>query len=510
MTRRAREPLFPLTEAGDAEFFAQRYGDRVRYDHRRGRWLVFVGHRWIPDDDGELRRLALKSMRQRQQAALAIEDQDRRQNTARWALGGESRRRIENMLELAKNLPGVADSGDGWDADPWLLAVQNGVVDLRSGRLRPGAASDRITMSARVEYSPSAQCPLWERTIDEILGGDRELIDYIHRALGYSISGDCREECLMLCWGDGRNGKGTLLNAVAWLLGEYADDLPFSALELTERSGISNDIAKLVGKRFATASESSDTVRLNEARIKAMTGRDPITARFLHREYFTFVPVAKFWLSTNHKPVVRDDSEGFWRRLHFIPFAQSFAGRENRELKDRLRAEAPGILTWLVRGCRDWQQHGLNAPAAVRTATEEYRRESEPLSPFFDSCCVITPGGRVKAFELYTEYLRWADAGGMAPGQRLNQTSFGTQVRKRFIAEEKRHVVTYYGIALAGPVGPLETPFSGFPRERYTREKTQKRGHKWSQRGQKSTGRKRVRESGARRRRRFQRHSAAS
>jgi putative DNA primase/helicase len=269
----------------------------------------------------------------------------------------------------------------------------------------------------------------------------------MHRALGYSLTGDCREECFFVTWGEGGNGKGTVMNTVAWVIGEYADDLPFSALEMRDRSSIPADIAKLVGKRFVTASESGEAMQLNEARIKALTGRDPITARLLHKNFFTFQPVAKFWLATNAKPVVRDDSDGFWRRVHLIPFTQSFAGRADQTLKDRLRDEAGGILAWLVRGALAWQRDGLNPPQVVRAATDEYRRESEPLTPFIQACCVVTPKARVQASHLFGAYRTWCDECRIDAKERLNQTSFGRHMKKRFPAEEGRNTF-YVGVGL--------------------------------------------------------------
>jgi putative DNA primase/helicase len=304
-------------------------------------------------------------------------------------------------------------------------------------------------MAARVAYVPNAKAPLWERTIGEIFDNDRELIAYMQRALGYSLTGLCSEEALFVNWGDGANGKGTIMNTVGWVLGDYYDNLSFSALELRERNGgsASPELAKLPGKRFVTASESSDTVRLNEARIKAMTGRDPITARGMYENEFTFEPSFKLWLATNHKPVVRDDSEGFWRRLYLNPFTVSFRGREDLELKDKLRGEAAGILAWLVRGVLGWQKQRLNPPAAVKTATAEYRRENDPLTPFFETCCQIAKTAKVAAGELFDAYLRWYNTSDLPADRRLNQKTFGLQVRKHFKVVEKRNVF-YEGIRI--------------------------------------------------------------
>ena len=199
----------------------------------------------------------------------------------------------------------------GWDADPWLLAVANGVVDLRTGTLREGRPDDRITMHSPVCYIPEAVCPRWLAFLGEVFGDDDELIDFIWRACAYSLTGLTNAECHFLCFGSGCNGKGTFNRVQRDILGDYAANTAFSTLEMSSRNSIPNDLAALYGKRLVTASELNEAVRLNEARMKMLAGQDPVTARFLHGEYFTFVPNAKFWLAVNHKPMVNDDSTGF-------------------------------------------------------------------------------------------------------------------------------------------------------------------------------------------------------
>jgi putative DNA primase/helicase len=213
-----------------------------------------------------------------------------------------------------------------------------------------------------------------------------------------------------------------------------------------DRAGIPNDIAKLAGKRFVTASESGE-VRLNEARVKALTGRDPVTARFMRAEFFTFVPVAKFWLATNAKPIVHDPSLGFWRRLHLVPFTQSFAGREDKTLKDRLRAEAPGILAWAVRGAIAWQRDGLRPPRAVTAATEGYREESDQLARFIEARMETGDGHRVQARAALDAYRSWCESRRERPA--LNQKTFHAEMRKRFTADDSNQRATFYvGVGL--------------------------------------------------------------
>lgn len=429
--------LFPTTEQGDAEFFAAAFGEHVRYDHRRRRWLLFDANRWVPQRSGEIYRLALDAIRARQRAAVGNKER------LKWALGGEARKRQSNLLALAQNVVPIADAGDNWDPNPFLLGTPNGVVDLQTGRLRPGRPEDRITMAVSVPFNSDARCPTWEQAISQIFEDNASLIAYVQRWVGYSLTADCREEALLIAFGDGANGKGTLFNTVARVFGDYADDLPFSAFEQQARGGIPNDIAKLVGKRFVTSSETSETQRLNEARIKALTGRDPMTVRFLYGEFFTFQPVSKFWLSTNHKPEVHDDSEGFWRRLHLVPFNASFIGREDKTLKDRLLKEAEGILAWSVRGCLAWQREGLNPPAAVREATREYRNDSSPLARFIEQRCVLAESARETVGRLFEEYCRFA------PDSRMSMHAFSRAMRQQFRQDEfQTQRVTFVGIGL--------------------------------------------------------------
>lgn len=417
---------FPLTESGDSEHFAALNAGTLCYDHRMERWLLFDGVRWRPQGDGEVDRLALLAMRDRQRRAVGAG-----RERARWAIGGEGRARRANMLHLAQSVITLANSGDAWDEDPWLLGVRNGVVDLRTGELRAGRCEDRITMQTRYPYDASAACPQWEAWLAEILKDDLELVPFVHRALGYSITGDCREEVFFMCVGDGRNGKGTLINIVGEVMGDYHDNLSFHSLERGNHGPkeTTNDLAKLHRKRIVTAQEAVGG-RFDESRVKSLTGRDPITARFLYREEFTFVPDLKLWLSVNKPPRVRDDSTGFWSRPRIIPFRQCYLGREDKTLKDRLRAEGPGILAWLVRGCLAWQGQGLPNPDGVKVAIEEYRASEDVLGEFYDERCVVSEAARCRPSELFDSYVRYCDA--VRARNRLGSKGFSQQVAKRF------------------------------------------------------------------------------
>jgi putative DNA primase/helicase len=441
---------YPRTDLGNGELFAELHGDSLRYDHARGRWLTWAGHLWAPDVDGEVLRLAKRTARERYTRAAAIGDLKERELEARWAISSESRHRLEATLALARAERPIADTGTRWDTEPDLLGCPNGVLDLREGRLRPGRQTDRLTMSTAVPFDPDAKAPRFEKFLLEVFSDDADLVDFVQRALGYTATAHTVEQAFFLCLGSGANGKTEFLKAVRRPLGDYGYNASFATFEQAARPSIPNDVAALAGRRLVTASETNEGARLNEARVKALTGGDPLTARFLNAEFFTFTPALKLWLAVNHRPRVTDDSHGFWRRVRLVPFLRQFRGAEqDRELEATLRAEAPGILAWIVRGCLAWRERGLAAPASVLAATEEYRVDSDPLADFLAERCVTGDSSySVPAAAFYRAYGTWCDHRGLGASDRLTGTAFGRRMAERF---ERRHGVTgkaYIGVGL--------------------------------------------------------------
>lgn len=423
-------PVDALSEAGAALRFAQRHGNDVRFDHRRHRWLLWHGHRWRHDDDEAIWRLALKFVREWQQEAVSLPSSTDRDATLKFTLRLEGLRGMAHVLALAKTMMPIANAGDRWDDDPWLLGVPNGVVDLRTGVLRDGHPSDQITMQTTTPYDAESQAPRWSQFVLEVFGSDPTLVEFVRKALGYSLTGVTTEQVLFLLYGTGSNGKGTLTTTVKKVLGDYAWNMPFATIELKDRAAIPNDLAALVGRRFITASETNDGTRLNEARIKTLTGCDPVTARFLHGEFFAFEPFGKYWLSVNHRPLVHDDSYGFWRRLRLIPFTQRFA--VNQTLAAELLAEASGILRWCIGGCLAWQLDGLHPPEIVTAATKAYESDSDPLTAFLAEACVIEEPGQIRASDAYRLYEHWANTQALSKDERLKSTKFGLKMAERF------------------------------------------------------------------------------
>lgn len=444
----AGQTAHPLTEAGSAEAFSLECGDRVRYDFRRQRWLLWQGHRWAPDTDGGIMRLALAFVRHQQHAAIDITDTAERQRAVDHWIKFDRLANLNTLLTLARNLTPIRDDGRNWDPNPMLLGTPDSVVDLTTCTAREGQPSDRITRSTSVPYNPAATCPRWERFVSEVFNDSPALVGFIHRALGYTITGLTGEQVLFLGHGTGSNGKGVLMRTVGRVMGDYFAVMPFSTIELNQRASIPNDLAALDGPRYVMSSETNDGSRINEARVKALTGCDPLTARFLHSEFFTFNPVAKFWLAVNHLPIVRDDSHSFWRRIRQVPFARTFP--ITRGFEEGLWEEAPGILAWLVRGCQLWQAEGLLVPEVVLSATNEYRAASDLLADFLNEACELEPSAEVGAADLYQHYSQWATKAGMTDRERLNATRFGAKVAERFQRRHSRSGKVYQGVARRG------------------------------------------------------------
>lgn len=428
-----------LTELGAARFFAQVYGDRIRYCARAGGWLVWDGRRWKLDDDGAIYRFAGACTDEMADIATQIPDLDERKKLLTFVIALRKRRGLENLIALAATLDGIAiGNPERFDSDQWLLNVENGTIDLRTGSLRPHHRSDLITKLVGIRYDPAATCSRWDRFLGEIFGDDPETVDFIQRATGYSLTGSTREHAFLVCHGVGANGKSSLLGTIGMILGDYGLAAAPETFVDRQAGAATNDLARLRGMRFVSALETSEGRSLAESFVKSVTGGDRISARYLYAEYFDFEPTFKLWLGTNHKPIIKGGDEGIWRRVRLVPFEQSFEGeRRDPELRAKLDAELPGILAWAVRGCLEWQKRGLAPPSSVTGATAAYRSEMDTFASFIDERCEVADEASVGAGELYRAYRAWAESNGEKPlsqrwlGLRLSERDFRTQRTKR-------------------------------------------------------------------------------
>jgi putative DNA primase/helicase len=446
-------PLALYTELDAARLFAQNYGDRVRYCPRAGGWFVWTGRRWQRDEDGAVARLVQECTDQIVDAAGELDDLEQRRKLIGFVIALRKKRGLENLAAIAASLEGVA-IGDPkrFDADEWLLNVGNGTIDLRSGNLRPHDPADLVTKLVPIEYQPGAVCPRWQRFLEEIFNDDAETIDFVQRAVGYSLTGCVREHAFLVLYGTGANGKSSLLSTISEILGDYGLSAPPETFVDRQAGSATNDLARLRGMRFVSAIETTEGRALAESFVKAVTGGDRISARFLYAEYFDFEPVFKLWLGTNHKPIIKGGDEGIWRRVRLVQLDQRFDGdRCDLSLREKLDAELPGILAWAVKGCLEWQRRGLNPPAAIAEATAAYRSEMDTFSGFIDDYCTVDSNETAGASELYRAYRSWAEANGEKAS---SQRWFGLRLRERGFTQgtlggRKR----WKGIGLRGDLG---------------------------------------------------------
>jgi putative DNA primase/helicase len=448
------------TDTGNAERFVDQHGANVRYLPAWKQWLVWDGKRWKTDGTFQVHRLAKDTVRAIYLDVAKMTDESEKRDWVKHAMQSEADRSIRAMLQRVMAEPGIAIVPDQLDADPWLLAVENGVIDLRTGTLQPHDRTLLMTKLVPAVFDPEARCERWESFLHRVMGGNRELIAFLQRAVGYSLTGSTGERCLLFLYGVGANGKSTFLEVLRSLLAEYAQQADFTTFLERKGDGPRNDVARLFGARVVTSSEVGEGKRLNESLVKTLTGNDTVTARFLHAEFFEFSPTFKLWLAANHRPVIRGTDNAIWGRVRLVPFTVAIPEEErDQDLKRKLLTELPGILAWAVAGCLLWLEQGLGMPQAVLDATESYRRESDTLGAFIEDCCELLPSNReiaTRSMDLYSVYKRWADDGGEYA---LSLTAFGRQLEERGIQAEKRgtgnaRVKWRVGIRLTVPLFP--------------------------------------------------------
>ena len=455
------DKIFSMSDSGIAELFASLFGDQVRFNFTSGKWLIWNGFYWKPDQTNHIVEFGILAARRWKKIAAAETDSTKSLRFFKFGLLSENKIKIGFFLEISKSLKPIPSIESDWDVDPCLLQFTNGTLDLKTFEFRAGRPTDMISQNVGYSYDASASCPTWTRAIDQIFESDADVIEFFQRACGYSLAGDVSEQCFFMLHGNGANGKTTVLNVLQKLLGDYAQTTSFSTFEMKGDSA-SNDVASLCGTRFVSASESGETRHLNEERLKSLTGGDNISARFLFKEFFTFSPIFKLWLSVNSLPRVQDFSYAFWRRVRLIPFNKRFVGTERDDhLFEKLLPEIPGILNWAVDGLRSWQVAGLRPPAKVRQATVDYRIESDEILEFLESQTIQNPSAVVACKPLFDAFLAWhsAEKSGKPPSQTAFGRRFSAVSGLKSVSSGAERRKCYTGIGLKTEKTPEEVPF---------------------------------------------------
>lgn len=444
---------FRCTDLGNAERMALVGRDTLRYEHVSRSWYAWDGHRWERDATLAAESLAHRVTRAIYAEAAAEADDARRDRLGKHAVASEAWHRQRAMVEACRHL--LAVKPDAWDADPMTFNCRNGTLDLENARLRDPNPADHLTKISPVAFDPDAEAPIFERFLREVVP-DSEVRGFLRRSAGLALTGDASEHHFWFLFGPGRNGKSTLTNLLLHVLGDYGMT---AAEHLLERGPDRHptELAALRGARLAVSHETQEGRRLDETRVKKLTGGDPIPARFMRGDYFQFDPTHKLWLHGNHKPVISGTDEAIWSRPLLVDFAVIIPPEErDTHLSEKLEAEASGVLNWALLGCLEWQKAGLCPPASVRSAIASYRLEEDRIGAFLAERTVEEPGGREGATALFGAYQDWCKREGEEP---VSGTKFGRSLNERGIAKGKdtrgkRNSVVRIGIRLRSPEGP--------------------------------------------------------
>jgi putative DNA primase/helicase len=423
-----KKTFFKRTDLGNAERLIHRHGQNIRYNNVFGKWFIWDGKRWNEDKVRKMEQLARETVRNIYKEAYDTDDADIRKSLSEHATKSESKNKLDAMVALAKS--DVPILPEDMDSDIWLFNCQNGVIDLRTGELKPHNRNYTMTKISPVAYDSKAECPTWIKFLESVMQDNEGnvkhgLIEFLQRAVGYSLTGDTSEQVLFFFYGTGRNGKSTFMNVVKEILGDYGKQTNAETFTVKKSDRVNN----------VPATESEEGARLAESLVKQLTGGEPILARFLHQEFFEFNPQFKIFFTTNHKPIIRNSDEGIWRRIRLVPFTVTIPVEKlDKRLPEKLRAEWPGILRWAVDGCLKWQRDGLTNPKEVQEATASYREEMDTMGTFLEEFCIRHDNAKCSATTLFEKYVEWCEENGE---YKLSRQKFYKKVEERGLPKQK-------------------------------------------------------------------------
>ena len=452
---------YSLDDTGNAERMSDMFNEIIRYNYTDKKWMLYDKIKWTYDNSGIIYHLIDKSIEAMQaekewyiQQDIKNGDDDKTLEKAfdrhyKKSRSNNSKKALER--EVQHYVPITPNS---LDRHKMLLNSPTGVIDLNDFSMRKATPKDYFTKSVNANFDKSAKCPLWDKFLERIFDGDRDLIRYVQKVIGYSLTGSTAEQCAFFLYGTGRNGKSTFLDVIRELFGDYARNIQPETIMIKNNNGINSDIARLKGARLVTTVEPNEGLRLNEGLLKQLTGGDIITARKLYAEEFEFKAEFKLFMATNHKPIIRGTDLGIWRRVHMIPFTVVIPEKEvDRQLTEKLMEELDGIFLWALRGVAMYHKEGLKMPYAVQKAVDEYKKEMDVVSKFLDECTEKAYAKSVKASDLYTAYVNWCKQNGE---WQMPNTKFAKEIMEKYDKVRRKTGVYYVGMTLTGE----STPYS--------------------------------------------------
>mgnify|MGYP000014225589 FL=1 len=446
---KAPEPeRYTLDDTGNAYRFRDAYRDRIRYNFARDSWMVWDGRRWKVDEVCQVKQMADELLYSLLREAEGEGDADLAKHVRR-SLSSKNK---ENMIKEARHLEGVPIYPAQLDRFGQVINLPNGVYHLQKGTVKPHHPEYYLSKLAGAPYQPGAACPHWLAFLEDVTLGDPEMIAYLQALCGYCLTGSTQEQCMYFLYGNGSNGKSTFMATLTKILGDYAANAQPETLMMRDKTGgaqARSDIARLEGSRMVSTFEPNAGVRLDEGMVKQMTGGDKITARYLYKADFEFLPEFKILMATNYKPEIRGTDDGIWRRIRLIPFEASIPEeKKDKALPQKLAAEMPGILNWMLEGAQKWYRDGGFPPCErIDGASREYRQEMDHMAQFLAACTQPQPGGGIKAKDLYAIYTLWARNEGLRYPKSASR--FGLDLKKRLKSHRGGKGVYYDGLTLS-------------------------------------------------------------
>jgi len=458
---------FNLTDLGNAKRMISSFGVNMRYCPTHASWYIFDDARWQRDMDGAVQRYAKSSVGLIFQDANAETNRQRQRALQRHALRSEGCGALNSMVSVASTEAEVCIPSYRLDSDPWLFNTSSGTLDLRTGELSDHDRTDLITKISPVEWDVDAKCPLWDEFIMYAMEEDEEVVEFLHRFFGYCLTGMVTEQVLLFMEGTGGNGKTTALLVLMHILGEYSIQGAPGLLMAKHNESHPTEVADLEGARFVANAEVEKGKPFAEVLIKQLTGSDPIRARRMRMDFYQFMPSHKLCIAANHRPIIKGNDEGIWRRVLRIPWRVKIPdSKKDPHLVEKLKKESSGILNKLVEGCLSWQKDGLNPPQKVRVATNEYREEMDVLSEYMEERCIIGKDRSVPKKQLYMDYAEWCEDMKQRPQsyslfcRQLSERDYKSSVTKVMFNGQRKSIRVWRGLTLAHLTRTAESPAS--------------------------------------------------